>query len=47
MLFTHFPLPEYIDAYNNYDYYGVKNDLVSCPSLNTGLFDMLKLKSNA
>ncbi len=41
MIFMHMPTPEYLDAFNDYDYYGVKNGLVSCASTNTGLFDLI------
>ena len=41
LVFTHMPVTEYLDAFNQYDYYGLKNGLVSCPSTNTGLFDAM------
>ena len=41
MLFMHVPIPEYLDVFNNYDYYGYKNDIVSCAWVNHGLFEML------
>ena len=30
ILFFHMPLQEYLEAYNTHDYYGVKNDIVTC-----------------
>jgi hypothetical protein len=37
-LFFHIPLQEYTILYNNYGFYGRKNDHFGCSSVNTGLF---------
>ena len=40
--FFHIPFPEYMDLYNDYEYYGHYNEVVSCPLMNTGFFDAIK-----
>jgi len=40
--FFHIPVPEYMDLYNDYEFYGHRNEDVSCPLINTGFFDALK-----
>lgn len=41
-LFIHIPLVEYMALYNDYEFYGSRGELVSCPSANTGVFTALK-----
>jgi len=40
--FFHIPVPEYMTLYNNHEFYGHRNEDVSCPLINTGFFDTLK-----
>jgi len=40
--FFHIPVPEYMDLYNDYEFYGHRNEDASCPLINTGFFDALK-----
>jgi len=41
-LFIHIPFTEYLNFFNNYDFYGSKGDEVSCGSVNTGIFAAIK-----
>lgn len=38
MLFMHIPLVEYINLYNDYDFYGHAEEPICCQAGNTGLF---------
>ena len=40
--FFHIPLPEYLDLYNRYDFYGYRNEQTACPKTNTGVFDAFR-----
>jgi hypothetical protein len=41
-LFIHIPLIEYMNLYNDYEFYGHRGELVGYPSANTGVFSALK-----
>jgi len=41
-LFVHIPMYEYINLYNNDEFYGTKGEDICCWSLNTGLFSAMK-----
>ena len=47
LVFCHMPTPEFLDAFNDLDYYGVKNGLVSCQAENTGLVQLMQDKNFA
>ena len=40
--FIHIPIPEYVNVYDNGEFYGVKFDGIGCPHVNTGFFDHVK-----
>lgn len=40
-LFFHIPLREYMELFNDHEYYGYKMQPVACSSVNTGLFSHL------
>jgi len=40
--FLHIPLPEYMDLYNSYTFYGGLQEKVCCPFHNTGLLSAIK-----
>jgi hypothetical protein len=40
-LFIHIPISEYLSLYNDYYFYGNKNEHVACGAVNTGLFGAL------
>ena len=40
--FMHQPLPEFMTLYNSHEYYGNRNEQVSCPLMNTELFEAFK-----
>ena len=42
ILFTHIPIPEYLDLWNNAAIAGTKNEGVACGAVNTGVFAALK-----
>jgi hypothetical protein len=42
LVFTHTPIPEYLNLFNGYQYYGDRNEPISCSSVNTGLFSAIK-----
>ncbi|MFC3770218.1 metallophosphoesterase family protein [Paenibacillus sp. GCM10012303] len=42
LAFFHIPLPEYNDVWDFHTCYGVKNENVGCPRLNTGMFAAMK-----
>ena len=42
ILFTHIPLPEYLDLWNNAGIAGTKGEGVACGAVNTGVFAALK-----
>lgn len=42
LAFFHIPLPEYNDVWDMHKSYGVKNETVGCPRLNTGMFAAMK-----
>ena len=41
IMFFHIPMPEHINLYNYFPYYGHKYSNVNCWSVNTGLFSVL------
>jgi hypothetical protein len=41
-LFVHIPLSEYMNLYNNENFYGQRGEDICCWALNTGLFGALK-----
>jgi len=40
--FLHIPIPEYMEMYNNGEFYGEMNEGVGCPDINTGFFERVK-----
>jgi len=42
LAFYHIPIPEYIEVYNDQDFYGEYNEYVWCPVVNTGFFEAVK-----
>ena len=44
LAFLHIPIPEYLDMYNDEKFYGEKEDIMGCPYVNTGFFDLVKEK---
>jgi len=40
--FIHIPIPEYVNVYDDSNFYGVKHDGIGCPHVNTGFFDRVK-----
>ena len=40
-LFIHIPIREYMDLYNTEQFFGDKGDVISCGSVNTGIFSAL------
>jgi len=38
LAFFHIPLPEYMELYNEHQFYGVKEEATGCSAVNTGLF---------
>jgi 3',5'-cyclic AMP phosphodiesterase CpdA len=40
-LFFHIPIPEYVNLFNDYSFYGNKNEHVACASVNTGMFSAI------
>ncbi|KAH3757109.1 metallophosphoesterase family protein [Pelomyxa schiedti] len=41
LMFSHIPLPEYVDVWNNETCYGTRYEDACCPHLNTGLYDAM------
>ena len=44
--FFHIPLPEYLDLYKNYEFYGNQLEHTACPRTNTGVFDAFQEVGN-
>jgi len=42
LAFVHIPLPEFTELANNGEFYGVREEQIACPNINTGLFDHIK-----
>ena len=42
LAFFHIAIPEYLELRNNYLIYGIADDKVCCPIINTGFFDAVK-----
>lgn len=45
-VFIHIPIPEYVDLWNLNPTYGVKYEDVTCSSVNTGLYGVMKSMGN-
>ena len=42
LAFLHIPIPEFRTMYNNHEIYGVEDDDIGCPFVNTGFFDHVR-----
>ncbi|MFN9942820.1 MAG: metallophosphatase, partial [bacterium] len=40
-LFMHIPMIEYVNLYNDFNYYGTRGEEICCWSVNTGMFGAL------
>lgn len=42
LAFYHIPIPEYMEVYNNQEIYGMANERVHCPLVNSGFFEHVR-----